>query len=112
MLPWYGSVHRGAGARSGKSTLEYELARQAVGDFVGARAGDAVVFTRNTTDALNLLARVLPVGTTAVVFEGSTTPTCCRGRPRCACPRRRDRTRPPSRWSGRWRGSRGRRCSR
>ncbi|MFC0530266.1 aminotransferase class V-fold PLP-dependent enzyme [Phytohabitans kaempferiae] len=70
MLPWYGSVHRGAGVRSGKSTLEYEVARQAVGDFVGARAGDAVVFTRNTTDAFNLLARVLPAGVTVVVFEG------------------------------------------
>ncbi|BCB77953.1 aminotransferase [Phytohabitans flavus] len=70
LLPWYGSVHRGAGVRSSRSTLEYERARQAVGDFVGARAGDAVVFTRNTTDALNLLARVLPAGTTTVVFDG------------------------------------------
>ncbi|MDQ7910428.1 aminotransferase class V-fold PLP-dependent enzyme [Phytohabitans sp. ZYX-F-186] len=70
LLPWYGSVHRGAGVRSGRSTLEYERARQAVGDFAGARAGDAVVFTRNTTDALNLLARALPPGTTTVVFDG------------------------------------------
>ncbi|MGN9910024.1 aminotransferase class V-fold PLP-dependent enzyme [Phytohabitans sp. LJ34] len=70
LLPWYGSVHRGAGVRSSRSTLEYERARQAVGDFVGARAGDAVVFTRNTTDALNLLAHALPAGTTTVVFDG------------------------------------------
>jgi len=69
-LPWYGSVHRGAGVRSSRSTLAYERARQVVGDFVGAEAGDAVVFTRNTTDALNLLARALPAGTTTVLFDG------------------------------------------
>jgi selenocysteine lyase/cysteine desulfurase len=37
--------------------------------FVGARPGDAVLFTRNTTDAMNLLARSLPEGTTVVVFD-------------------------------------------
>ncbi|GAA4464847.1 aminotransferase class V-fold PLP-dependent enzyme [Phytohabitans houttuyneae] len=70
LLPWYGSVHRGAGARSARSTLEYERARQAVADFTGARSDDTVVFTRNTTDALNLLAHALPAGTTTVVFDG------------------------------------------
>ncbi|MEV4640042.1 aminotransferase class V-fold PLP-dependent enzyme [Actinoplanes sp. NPDC049548] len=70
LLPWYGSVHRGAGIRSQTSTLEYERARDLVASFVGARAGDTVVFTRNTTDALNLLARVLPPGTTTIVFDG------------------------------------------
>ena len=57
LLPYYGSVHRGTGLRSQTSTLEYERARDTVAEFVGARPGDAVVFTRNTTDALNLLAR-------------------------------------------------------
>ncbi|MET0418485.1 MAG: aminotransferase class V-fold PLP-dependent enzyme, partial [Actinoplanes sp.] len=70
LLPFYGSVHRGTGLRSQVSTLEYERARDTVGEFVGARPGDAVVFTRNTTDALNLLARALPPGTTTVVFDG------------------------------------------
>ncbi|WP_327029765.1 aminotransferase class V-fold PLP-dependent enzyme [Micromonospora sp. NBC_01740] len=70
LLPWYASVHRGAGALSRRCTLAYERARQAVGDFLGARAGDHVVFTRNTTDALNLLARALPAGTTVVTFGG------------------------------------------
>lgn len=68
LLPWYGSVHRGAGALSQRCTLEYERARQTVGDFAGARADDHVVFTRNTTDALNLLAHALPMGTTVVTF--------------------------------------------
>jgi selenocysteine lyase/cysteine desulfurase len=69
VLPWYASVHRGAGVRSARCTLEYERARQSVGDFVGAGAQDTVVFTRNTTDATNLLSRALPPGTTTVVFE-------------------------------------------
>src|SRR5688572_5554796 len=70
LLPWYGSVHRGAGALSQRCTLEYERARQTVGDFVGARAEDHVVFTRNTTDALNLLAHALPAGTTVITYAG------------------------------------------
>ncbi|SCL63197.1 Selenocysteine lyase/Cysteine desulfurase [Micromonospora citrea] len=70
LLPWYASVHRGAGALSRRCTLAYERARQTVGDFFGARPGDHVVFTRNTTDALNLLARALPAGTTVVTFGG------------------------------------------
>lgn len=70
LLPWYGSVHRGAGALSQRSTLAYERARQTVGDFLGTRADDEVIFTRNTTDALNLLARAVPAGTTVVTFGG------------------------------------------
>ncbi|WP_035856647.1 aminotransferase class V-fold PLP-dependent enzyme [Cryptosporangium arvum] len=70
ILPWYASVHRGAGAASQRCTLAYERARQTIGDFVGARPADHVVFTRNTTDALNLLARALPAGTTVVGWAG------------------------------------------
>ncbi|WP_438874474.1 aminotransferase class V-fold PLP-dependent enzyme [Symbioplanes lichenis] len=70
VLPLSGSVHRGTGARSTASTAAYEQARARVAEFVGARPGDHVVFTRNTTDALNLLARALPEGTTTVVFAG------------------------------------------
>ncbi|WP_250033316.1 aminotransferase class V-fold PLP-dependent enzyme [Paractinoplanes maris] len=70
LLPYYGSVHRGAGLRSQRSTFAYERARDIVAEFVGARPGDEVVFTRNTTDALNLLARALPEGTTTIVFDG------------------------------------------
>ncbi|QLQ38166.1 aminotransferase class V-fold PLP-dependent enzyme [Micromonospora robiginosa] len=70
LLPWYASVHRGAGALSRRCTLAYERARQAVGDFLGARPTDHVIFTRNTTDAVNLLARALPAGTTVVTFGG------------------------------------------
>jgi selenocysteine lyase/cysteine desulfurase len=70
LLPWYASVHRGAGAASRRCTLAYERARQTVADFVGARPGDHVIFTRNTTDALNLLARALPPAATVVSWAG------------------------------------------
>ncbi len=70
LLPWYGSVHRGAGALSQKTTLAYERARQTIGDFLGCRPGDEVVFTRNTTDAMNLLAHALPPRTLTVTFLG------------------------------------------
>ncbi|GAA5082822.1 selenocysteine lyase/cysteine desulfurase [Thermocatellispora tengchongensis] len=68
-LPAYSSVHRGAGYASQLTTARYEQARHTVRAFAGARPGDAVVFTRNTTDATNLLARCLPEGTTVVVFD-------------------------------------------
>lgn len=67
-LPWYASVHRGAGFKSQVSTELYERAREAVRTFVGGRPDDAVVITRNTTDAINLLASALPEGTTVLVF--------------------------------------------
>lgn len=59
-LPWYSSVHRGAGFKSQVSTAAYEGAREAVRSFVGARPEDALIFTRNTTDSINLLAHCLP----------------------------------------------------
>jgi selenocysteine lyase/cysteine desulfurase len=59
-LPLYASVHRGAGYPSQVCTAAYEQARLDVASFVRARAGDVVVFTRNTTDALTLLARSVP----------------------------------------------------
>lgn len=68
-LPAYSSVHRGAGYASQLTTARYEQARHTVRAFAGARPDDAVVFTRNTTDATNLLARCLPEGTTTVVFD-------------------------------------------
>ncbi|HET8879972.1 MAG TPA: aminotransferase class V-fold PLP-dependent enzyme, partial [Arthrobacter sp.] len=43
------------------STSVYENARTIVRDFVGGRPDDSVIFTRNTTDSLNLLAGCLPV---------------------------------------------------
>ncbi|MFI8994801.1 aminotransferase class V-fold PLP-dependent enzyme [Streptomyces sp. NPDC053542] len=67
--PYYGSVHRGAGYLSQLSTDLFENSRQTVAEFLGCRAADQVVFTRSTTDSLNLLAAVLPARTRVFVFE-------------------------------------------
>lgn len=64
----YSSVHRGQGWASQVTSAHYEAARAEIGRFVGARAEDVVVITRNTTDALNLLARSLPADAHVVVF--------------------------------------------
>ncbi|MFC0545209.1 aminotransferase class V-fold PLP-dependent enzyme [Kutzneria chonburiensis] len=69
LLPWYASVHRGAGFASQVSTKVYEQARDTLRRFVGARKSDTVVFTRNTTDSLNLLAKSLPRRTSVVLFD-------------------------------------------
>ncbi|GAB2468185.1 selenocysteine lyase/cysteine desulfurase [Conyzicola lurida] len=69
VLPLYASVHRGAGYASQVSTSVYESARVIVGDFVGARPGDEVIFTRNTTDSLNLLASIVPGETVFLDIE-------------------------------------------
>lgn len=56
-LPWYSSVHRGSGYKSRLSTHLYEQARDVVMRFVGAQQGKhIVIFVRNATEAINLLA--------------------------------------------------------
>ncbi|MFD5872837.1 aminotransferase class V-fold PLP-dependent enzyme [Streptomyces sp. NPDC060322] len=67
--PYYGSVHRGAGYLSQLSTDLFESSRVTVAEFLGCRADDQVVFTRSTTDSLNLLAAALPADCQVFVFE-------------------------------------------
>jgi selenocysteine lyase/cysteine desulfurase len=69
-LPWYSSVHRGAGYKSRAATAAYEGAREAVRAFFNARPDDSVVFTRNTTDSINLMASVLPDTVRVIGFAG------------------------------------------
>lgn len=68
MAAWYSSVHRGNGFKSQVSTHAYEVAREAVAEFVGAdHETQSVIFIRNTTEGLNKVARALrPLG--VVVF--------------------------------------------
>ncbi|MGW6209448.1 aminotransferase class V-fold PLP-dependent enzyme [Streptomyces sp. NPDC055089] len=67
--PYYGSVHRGAGYLSQLSTDLFESSRVTVAEFLGCRDDDQVVFTRSTTDSLNLLAAALPADCQVFVFE-------------------------------------------
>jgi selenocysteine lyase/cysteine desulfurase len=60
-LPYYSSVHRGTGFKSQLSTHAYEQARQATLGFVGADpAVHTCIFGKNTTEAINKLARRFP----------------------------------------------------
>jgi cysteine desulfurase/selenocysteine lyase len=52
------AVHRGAHQLAGEATDAYENARQTVARFIGA-ADDEVVFTKNTTEGINLVAYAL-----------------------------------------------------
>lgn len=67
-LPWYSSVHRGAGWKSQLATGEYEEAREAMLRFAG-RAGtdDVAIICRNTTEAINHLAYRLRLSADDVV---------------------------------------------
>jgi cysteine desulfurase/selenocysteine lyase len=57
----YSSVHRGTGFKSQISTYLYDQARQVTADFVGAdRNYHAVIFGKNTTEAINQLANRFP----------------------------------------------------
>src|SRR4030042_900845 len=61
-LVFYSSVHRGTGFKSQLSTMAYEQARQIVMKFVGASTGrHTCIFGKNTTEAINKLARRLPL---------------------------------------------------
>ncbi|MEZ5253611.1 MAG: aminotransferase class V-fold PLP-dependent enzyme [Microthrixaceae bacterium] len=62
-LPWYSSVHRGAGAKSQFATRRYEEARDAVLRWVGrSDTDDIAVLCRNTTEAINIAAHRIPLG--------------------------------------------------
>ena len=68
-LPFYSGVHRGTGYKSRLSTQTFERAREVVGEFVGAdRERDVVVFVKNTTEAINKVARSLAIDSGSVVL--------------------------------------------
>ncbi len=50
------NIHRGVHYLSQKATEAYEHARQTVADFVNAKEAREIIFTRGTTESLNLLA--------------------------------------------------------
>ena len=56
----YATVHRGVYERSAVMTQSYENAREAVAGFIGAGSANEIVFTRNATEAINLVTQCLP----------------------------------------------------
>ncbi len=66
--------HRGAYRLAERATAAYEAARRRVGAFIGAGRSEEIVFTRNTTEAINLVAwgwaeRVVQPGDEIIVTE-------------------------------------------
>ena len=50
------NVHRGAHFLSNQGTENYEAARRQVQKFINAKSADEVIFTRGTTESINLVA--------------------------------------------------------
>lgn len=50
------NIHRGPHFLAEEATVKYEEARRTVADFIGAKLPHEVVFTRNATEAVNLVA--------------------------------------------------------
>ena len=53
----YANIHRGAYTLSEEATAAYEGARKRIARFINARSIREVIYTRNTTEAINLVAR-------------------------------------------------------
>lgn len=53
---WNANIHRGVHHLSQVATQHHEQARQRVADFIGAKLSKEIVFTKGTTDSINMLA--------------------------------------------------------
>jgi cysteine desulfurase/selenocysteine lyase len=56
----YGTVHRAIYQGAARATEMYEMAREEVRAFLNAPKQEQIVFTRGTTDAINLIAATFP----------------------------------------------------
>lgn len=68
------NIHRGVHTLAEESTAAYEEARQRIASFIGAKYAREVIFTRNATEAINLVAyswgrRFLQPGDVIVLTE-------------------------------------------
>jgi selenocysteine lyase/cysteine desulfurase len=59
LSPWYASVHRGKGYKSILCSELFECSREVVKKFVKADKQDVVIFTKNTTESINMVAYAL-----------------------------------------------------
>jgi cysteine desulfurase/selenocysteine lyase len=50
------NVHRGIHELSNRATTAFEAARERVAKFINARSADEIIFTRGTTESINLVA--------------------------------------------------------
>jgi cysteine desulfurase / selenocysteine lyase len=50
------NIHRGVHTLAEEATTMYEMARQQVADFINASSSSEIIFTRNATESINLVA--------------------------------------------------------
>lgn len=53
---WNSNIHRGTHYLSQQATIRHEQARQQIADFIHASSAREIIFTKGTTDAINMLA--------------------------------------------------------
>ncbi len=53
---FYGNIHRAAHFMADKATAEFEEVRQKVQKFIGASEKEEIIFTKGTTESINLVA--------------------------------------------------------
>jgi cysteine desulfurase/selenocysteine lyase len=68
------NIHRGIHMLAEEATADYEAARKKISDFIGSISVKQVIFTRNATEAINLVAyswgrKYLKAGDTIVLTE-------------------------------------------
>lgn len=56
----YGTVHRAVYSLAARATEKYNLVREKVQHFIHAQEKEEIVFTKSTTEAINLVAAVFP----------------------------------------------------
>ena len=81
----YANVHRGLHYLANEATEAYEGARETVRAFLNAERKEEIIFTRNATEAINLVAYTFGArahqgrATRSCSRSWSTIPTSCRG---------------------------------
>lgn len=55
-IDYYGNIHRAAHFMADKATADFEAARTQVAGFIGAGSREEIIFTKGTTEAINLVA--------------------------------------------------------
>jgi len=55
-LEYYGNIHRGAHFLADKATIDYEAVRDMVKDLINAPSRSEIIFTKGTTESINLVA--------------------------------------------------------
>ena len=91
------NVHRGIHELSMRATTAFEAARTRVATFINARSADEIIWTRGTTEAINLVANTWCAKISSRVMSSclprpSTTATSSRGN----CSRKRPARRSPT----------------